>query len=266
MFEMFTIPFMQKAFIVSLLTGGILSSLGVYVVLRRIVFVGFTISQISACGFAFGLSAGISPEACSLILTLAGIALFSMHAEERRIPSEAVIGFAYAFSSALTVLFIAKSAKAESHMLDILSGNILTVTYAQIYITTAMCIATALIHLLFYEQFMFISFDYETARTGGIKAGWWNFLFFLTLGIAVSTAMKTAGILLTFGYLVLPASISLSIVGKMSRIFLYSVLFGLVCTFIGLFLSFRLDIPSGPSIVALLCLLYGIVFIYRKFA
>jgi len=264
MIEIFTIPFMQKAFIISILTGGLLSFLGVYVVGRRIVFVGWTLSQISACGFALGLFSGLSPGICSLILTLAGIGLFSLHAKERRISSEAVIGIAYAFSAALTILFIAKSAGGESHMLDILSGNILTVTNMQICMTAVICVITALIHYVFYEKFMFVSFDYETARTGGLKAGWWNFLFFLTLGTAVSMAMKTAGILLTFGYLVMPASFSLLVTGKMTRIFLCSIGFGLVATLLGLFLSFRMDIPSGPSIVTIMCIFCGFILGYKK--
>jgi len=264
MFSAFHIPFMQKALIISLITGGFLSFLGVYIVLRRIVFVGIALSQITACGFAFGFLLSINPSICAVIFTLIGVILFSVRQTEKKIPDESVIGLAYALASSLGILFIAKSAQAETHILNLLSGSILTVTDSQIYVALIVFSLCGLFHYLFYKQFIFISFDSETAATTGLNIQLWNFIFYLILGIVISTSIKASGVILTFGYMVIPSIIALLIVRNMKKVFFISVIFGLIATLFGLYLSFVLDLPSGPTIVTILCILLGLSLLIKE--
>ncbi|MBU3956256.1 metal ABC transporter permease [bacterium] len=266
MLEIFQIPFMQKALIISCIAGSFFSFLSVYIVLRRIVFVGIALSQIAACGFSLGYLLGISPSVCSIIFSLLGVAVFSFQQSERIIPRESIIGLTYALAASLAILFAAKNAKAEAYALNLLSGNILTVTNSQIYLVLAVFSGATLLHYLFYKQFIFISFDLETAATCGLNTGRWNFLFYVILGVTISIGMRTLGILLTFGYLVLPALIALVFVQRIKKVFIVAVLSCLITTFLGLYLSFKLDIPSGPGIVTLLCFILGVSYLFRKSA
>ena len=240
--EMFAIPFMQKALVISLLIGGILAYLGVFIVLRRVIFIGFAISQISACGFAFGFLLGFEPMVASLIFVFLGICIFSFQRSESVVPRESLIGGVYVVSAALTVLFIAKSPQAESHMLNILSGNILAVTNAQIALMAVAAGAACLLMGLFYKKFIFSFFDPETAKSQKLKVEMWNFIFYALIGVIITISIQTAGILLTFAYMVLPASGALLISTKMKNIFLISLGSSLAAAFTGLTLSFVMDL------------------------
>jgi len=264
MFTAFQIQFMQKALIVCLITGGFLSFLGVYIVLRRIVFVGIALSQITACGFALGFLLWINPSICAVIFTLIGVILLSVRQTEKKIPHESAIGLSYALASSLGILFVAKSPQAETHILNLLSGNILTITNSQVYTSLAVFSFAAVSHYLFYKQFIFVSFDSETSSTSGLNTKLWNFIFYLILGIVISTSIKTSGVILTFGYMVIPAVSALIAVRNLKKVFFISVIFGLIASFFGLYLSFILDLPSGPTIVVVLCILSGLIWLIKK--
>ncbi len=264
MTEFFKMTFIQKALVVSLITGGLLSFLGVYVVLRRIIFVSIALSQITACGYAFGFLCGINPTISSILFTLVGMGLFSTQQVEKEIPREAVVGLSYAVASSLAILFIAKTVQAESYVLDFLSGNILTVTDSQLYATLIIFFLAGVLHYLFYKQFMFISFDTETAGTAGVNTKLWNFVFYLILGIVISLSVKTSGIIFTFGDMVIPATTALVIAKNVKNVFFVSVMIGVISSFLGVYLSYTLDLPTGPAIIAVLFLLSSIVWLIKK--
>ena len=105
MFEMFQLPFMVQAFVAALITGVLLSYLGVHVVGRGIVFVDLALGQISSFGVAFAAFIGTGLTSIPLIFTLAGALLMSfINIHDKRLKQEAIIGILYAFTSALTVL------------------------------------------------------------------------------------------------------------------------------------------------------------------
>ncbi|MDD5259043.1 MAG: metal ABC transporter permease [bacterium] len=261
--EMFKIAFMHKALIVSTVIGALFSYIGVYIVLRRTVFVGIALSQLAACGFAFGLLVGIAPFIWSLIFTLAGVILFSLQLKEHKITRESIIGFTYAFTSSLAIIFIAKAEHGEANILEVLSGNIFTITDGQLFFTTAVFFGAGILHALFYQRFILLAFDAETASAGGIKTGIWNFVFYLILGITISLGIQTAGVLLVFSYLVIPAMTALLIARNMSKTFITSVLVGVIATVAGVYLSFALDLPGGTTIVTVSGLFFMAAYLTR---
>jgi len=129
MFEMFQLPFMVQALIAALITGAVLSYLGVHVVGRGIVFVDLALGQISSLGVAFAAFIGTGLTSIPLIFTLAGALLMSfINIRDKRLKQEAIIGILYAFASALTVLFISKTPHGDSDIQEVLFGNILSVS------------------------------------------------------------------------------------------------------------------------------------------
>jgi ABC-type Mn2+/Zn2+ transport system permease subunit len=235
------------------------SVLGVYVVLRRIVFVGAALAQLSSAGIALGMflyGLGIGgelthhPVAMALIVTVAGAMFFGVGGGGRGgVPPDAVIGVTYAVAAAVGIILIAKARVGEAHDL-FLQGNILGITRADTYVLLAVALPVLLVHVAFYKEFLFVSFDRETARTLGYNVRFWNLLLYLTLGIVIAYAMQFAGVMLVFNFLVLPAVTGLLLARSMSGVFAVAIASGLAAAALGFALSVPFDLPSGPTIIA----------------
>jgi len=133
MFDMFQLPFMVQAFVAAIITGVLLSYLGVHVVGRGIVFVDLALGQISSLGVAFAAFIGTGMTSIPLIFTLTGALLMSfINIRDKRLKQEAIIGILYAFTSALTVLLISKTPHGDSDIQEVLFGNILSVSWDKI--------------------------------------------------------------------------------------------------------------------------------------
>src|SRR5205085_5279603 len=129
MFEMFQLPFMTQAFAAALITGILLSYLGVHVVGRGIVFVDLALGQISSLGVAFAAFIGVGFTSIPIIFTLAAAFLMSfINIRDKRLKQEAIIGIVYAIASAATVLLISKTPHGDSDIQEVLFGNILSVS------------------------------------------------------------------------------------------------------------------------------------------
>jgi zinc transport system permease protein len=235
------------------------SVLGVYVVLRRIVFVGAAIAQLSTAGIALALflvGAGVIPAfaghttAFAIAFALAGAMFFGLGGGQRAgVPPDATIGVGYAVAAAAGILLISKASTGEAH--DIfLSGNILGITRADTLVLLAVTIPVLVVHVLFYKEFLFVSFDRETARTLGYRVTLWNLFLYLTLGLVIAFAMQFAGVMLVFNFLVLPAVTGRLLARSMTGTFTISVISALLAGLVGFSLSVPFDLPSGPTIIA----------------
>ena len=255
MVEVFRIPFMQHALLAGLLISVLCAFLAVFVVLKRIVFVGVALAQMSSAGVAMALLLGLSPTLLSLLFMLLGVAVFSIRSSEKKVPRESIIGIAYATAAALGILLVARSAQGESHMLNLLFGNILAVTPGDIHLMAGTFIGVGLIHCLFHKEFVFSSFDPEMAETLGMRARIWELIFYLTLGVTIALAIRTAGMLLVFAFLVVPGVFGLMLARVLKTAFVLAMIAAVIPVVLGLYMSFVLDLPSAATIVALSFLL-----------
>lgn len=258
----------------ALVLSVVCAALGVYVVLRRIVFVGAAIAQLSSLGIAlavwmsgFGWLSGATdhPVAFALVFALGGSMFFALGGAGRsNVPPDATIGVTYAIAAAVGILLIAKAAHGEAH--DIfLQGNILGITRGDTLVLAAVSVPVLLVHLVFYKEFLFVSFDRETARTLGYNVRFWNLLLYFTLGLVIAFAMQFAGVMLVFNYLVLPAVTGLIVARGMRGIFTVAVISALIASFVGFTLSVRFDLPSGPAIIATSGVLALVGLLVRRF-
>jgi zinc transport system permease protein len=254
-----TILLFREALYGALVIAVACSVLGVYVVLRRIVFVGAALAQLSSAGIALalflagsGVVSGLAghPTAFALAFALAGAMFFGLGGGQRAgVPPDATIGVAYAVAAAAGILLISKAKSGEAH--DIfLSGNILGITREDTLVLLAITIPVLVAHALFYKEFLFVSFDRETARTLGYRVTFWNLLLYFTLGLVIAFAMQFAGVMLVFNFLVLPAVTGLLLARSMAGIFTVSVVSAIVAAVVGFSLSVPFDLPSGPAIIA----------------
>ena len=260
MTDLLQLDFVRYALISSSLIGLLCSYMGVFVVLRRIVFVGIALAQVSALGVAAAIYFHQDPTTFALIFTIIGVAIFAPDYGGKRFPKEAIIGIGFAASWAFAILVLSKAAHGEADMLNLVRGNILGTTDRDIYQLLYVIVPVAILHLLFYKQFLFVSFDSEMASTLGVKSGFWNFLFYLMLGLVVSVAIKTAGVLLTFSFLLLPAVTALSVGNSMKANIIFSGLAAILSSLAGVYFSVQMDLPTGPAIVGVSFIIFMIVY------
>jgi ABC-type Mn2+/Zn2+ transport system permease subunit len=252
---------------VSLLIGMVCPLIGNYLVLRRLVFMGVALPQISSCGiaFAFALHARhIVPHledssehtlafGGSMVFTL--IALLTLTLLQRRFSSglaEARIGTAYVLAGAWSILLLVKNPYGEHGLLDRLRGEIIAVSQMDFITTAASFGVVTLLLLLFRKEFLLVSFDSELALTLRKHVLGWDGLLFLLIGITISMAVLSAGPLVTFGFLLLPPLIARQLARNMTQFAVIGSVVGGTCAFAGFCLADRWDVPVGPTDVALL--------------
>ncbi|MEO6454330.1 MAG: metal ABC transporter permease [Ginsengibacter sp.] len=265
MFEMFQLPFMVQAFTAAVITGILLSFLGVHVVGRGIVFVDLALGQISSLGVAFAAFIGTGLTSIPLIFTLSGALLMSfINIRDKRLKQEAIIGILYAFASALTVLLISKTAHGDSDIQEVLFGNILSVSWQQITLIGSVFGAILLLQLIFFRKFFGLteSFANGVNHLVGIF-NLWNFLFYISIGLAIVFAVKINGVIPVFSYLIIPAVSAIMITKNNAWVLTISLIISVLGGFFGLGFSFHYDFPAGSSIVVVLGGIFILASIYR---
>ncbi|NOY58736.1 MAG: metal ABC transporter permease [Calditrichaeota bacterium] len=252
---------MLPAFFECLVLVGIHSYLGIHVIKRQVIFVDLALAQIAALGTTVAFLFGIMPKTTaaywfSLGFTFIGAAVFSLSRFRKgKIPQEAVIGLVYALAAAISILVIDKAPHGAEHIKEILTGSILWVKWQTIGKAAIVYALVGAFHFIFRDKFLLISNNPEKAYESGISVKLWDFLFYLTFGIVITHSVGTAGVLMVFVFLVVPAITSMMITDKLWQQLLIGWSMGLIVSVIGLYVSYVADLPSGPTVVSF----YGLV-------
>jgi zinc transport system permease protein len=257
MMELLAIPFMRNVLLAGVLVALGLAPLSVYVVLRRIVFVGAAVAEISSAGVALAVLFNFEPFAAALVLTVLTFLVFSRAADSPRLPLEALIGMLYAGGSAAAVLLIVKAPRGEGDILNVLFGNILTVTSGLLWFMLISFAVVLAIQYLAYKEFLIVAYDPDMARALGIRVDLWNTIFYVAVGVAVAIAIRGVGALLTFTLLVAPGAAALCFAESMGAAFAIATGLGLTATVAGIVASYSMDLPTGPAIVAVLAVAFA---------
>jgi zinc/manganese transport system permease protein len=252
------LAFLAAPFAASLILTGIHAYLGVHVVERGVIFVDLSLAQIAALGATVALLTPMSngdPHSTyvywvSLLFTFIGAAVFSgIRGHRARIPQEAVIGICYAVSSAAAILAMSKATSESEHLKDMLVGNILAVSWAEVSKTAMLYGAIGLFHFIFRHRFLAISLDPAAAEAQGISIRFWDFLFYASFGFVVTSSVSIAGVLLVFCYLIVPSVAAMLYADSIGRRLAIGWTMGTVVSALGVYLSLKLDLPTGATIV-----------------
>jgi zinc/manganese transport system permease protein len=253
-----TLAFLAAPFAASLILAGIHAYLGVHVVERGVIFVDLSLAQIAALGATIALLLPISggdPHGrvvywVSLGFTFIGAAVFAtIRGHRARIPQEAIIGICYAVASAAAILAMSKSTSESEHLKDMLVGNILAVSWPEVASTAALYGAVGVFHYIFRKQFLLISLDPQRAEREGVSIRFWDFLFYASFGFVVTSSVAIAGVLLVFCYLIVPSVGAMLYADHIGKRLLIGWLMGGIVSALGVYLSLRLDLPTGATIV-----------------
>src|SRR6202045_553956 len=249
------LPFLFWPFMASLILTGIHAYLGVHVVERGVIFVDLALAQIAALGATIAILVGMDPHGTgaywlSLCFTFIGAAVFAFARTRRgHIPQEAFIGIAYAVASAAAILAMSKATGETEHLKDMLVGNILAVSRHDVLKTAVLYGVIGLFHYIFRRRFLLISTDPEQAEAQGMSIRFWDFLFYASFGFVVTSSVAIAGVLLVFCYLIVPSVGAMLFAENIGPRLAIGWTMGTVVSVLGVYLSLKIDLPTGATIV-----------------
>ena len=253
-FQLFGLPFLA-----CLTMTAILSYLGVHVLKREVIFIDIALAQMAAVGtiaahMAIGAHGG-SPVAyaCAFAASFVAAAFYSVvRRRVTQIPLEAIIGVSYAIAAAAALFLVGVAPGGHIHVHEMLAGSILWTTWADILLCALVFSAVGLCFFLFREPFRRISDDYEKALREGLKVVWWDFLFYVLLGIVITLAVRIAGVVVVFTFLIIPATVSALFSARWGIRLVISWGTGASASMAGLLFADRLDFSVGPAVALFL--------------
>ena len=259
MLDIFQQDFVFNALKVSIVMGLLLSYLGVHVVGRGIVFVDLALGQISMLGVAYANYLEKDPTVIAIIFTMVGAFILSfINVKDKRLKQEAIIGIVYAVASAATVLLISKAPHGESDISEVLFGSLFTVTSEQVTIMAATFGVIGIVHIIFRRRFFVLTEMFENRSVEHIGVfNPWNFLFYLSIGLAIVLAVRAGGVIPVFSYIVVPPVAAILLTRRQGGLVIIAMILSVLGSVFGLYFSVHFDFPAGSSVVAIL----GVIFL-----
>jgi len=227
--------------------------LGLHVVEREVIFVDLALAQVATLGTCVALIMGHDlkePIAfwISLGVTFLAAALFSWSrsSAKRHVPQEAIIGITFVVAAAGVILLLSRVAGGKEELENLLTGDVLNVTKAEVGQRAAIFAVLAGFYGAFHKRFALIS---EGARAQGLKVRLWDFLFYAAFALVVVSFVRLAGVLLTFAYLIVPAVCAVMLASRWRARLVIGWVIAAAASLLGLWASYRLDLPTGAAIV-----------------
>jgi zinc/manganese transport system permease protein len=260
------LQFLLAPFVASLVIAGIHAYLGLHVVERGVIFVDLSLAQIAAFGATIAILlpwSGGDPHSAavywtSLAFTFIGAGIFAtIRSRHARIPQEAIIGISYAVASAATILALSKSTSEGEHLKDMLVGNLLSVSWEEVWKTAILYVFIGAFHIIFRNRFLAITLGPEKAEASGVSLRLWDFLFYASFGFVVTRSVALAGVLLVFCYLIVPSVGAMLFARNIGPRLAIGWTMGTIVSALGVWLSLQLDLPTGATIVCT----FGVVLI-----
>jgi len=265
----------------SVLVGFACPLVGVFLVMRRLVFLGVALPQISSTGVAIALSLPLwlgfrlsdhgSHSAHqlafvgSIIFSLAAILILAFLERRGRGQPEGRLGTAYVVAAAFGILLLAKNPYGEIGWLDMLKGEVIAVHNSDLAWTAAALMIVVATLGLFHKELLLVSFDRETAITLRKNVVFWDVLLYILIGLTVSMAVLSVGPLITFGFLLIPALTAHLFAHNMRQFTALASLVGGVVAFLGFWIAYQCDLPVGPTDVVLLGVFYAAAWVAARF-
>ncbi|MGD0626859.1 MAG: metal ABC transporter permease [Thermodesulfobacteriota bacterium] len=229
---------------------------GVHILERGVIFLDLSLAQFIAVGIAFSFFMGDNVSIryiYAAVFAVLGASILSLSKQiARYVNIEAFIGVLYVFSFAVSILILDRTAHGLEEFKSILNGNILWLTPADVLKASLLYAGIGGLHVLFWKRFINLSY-------GNGKNFFWEFLFFLTFAFVLVSSVQIAGILQVFAFLVIPALIGRLYTRDPVRILLKGWAIGLAVSLLGISLSYKLDVPTAPLIVAFLSLIFFVL-------
>jgi zinc transport system permease protein len=261
MLEALQYEFMRNALIAGLLAAVACGVIGCYVIVKRMVFISGGVSHASFGGIGLGFFLGIDPIVGALFFTIASALGMGLVTRRAKIAEDTVIGVLWAMGMAVGIIFIGLTPGYHPDLMSYLFGDILIVPPSDIIMMLGLAAIIVAIASLLYKEFLALSFDEEFSTVVGIPVERLYFLLLILIAFTVVVLIRVVGSILVIALLTIPAATARRFTHDLKKMMILSILFGVLFTSGGLWLSFELDLPSGATII----LVSGITFMASLF-
>jgi manganese/iron transport system permease protein len=252
----FALEFMQRALVVAVLVGALCSTIGTYVVLRKLSFIGDGIAHASFAGIVIAYLRGLDyyvGAAVVAVLTALGIGYVTRRG---RVALDTAIGVLFTGAFALGVFLMSRQAHYNVDLEGFLFGNILAVSRGDLVLIVALAAIVVTSIVLLYRALLYTSFDPVVAQASGINAAFVDYALLVLLALTIIISLESVGIVLVAALLVTPAAAAYQLTTRFNRMIALSASIGTACSVLGLYLSYYLNAASGATIVLLVTLVF----------
>lgn len=247
--SIFGYQFMQNAILAAFLGGIACSTIGVFVVLLHMPFIGVAMSHAAFAGALLGMWLGFDPLIGAFVFSLGAAAVIGPLADRGELSPETSLGVMFSLMLGLAFLFIGLIPSTRSAALDLLWGSILTVTHGDIILLAIVAFVIIGLVAAFFKEIQATIFSRNIALAVGLPATIILYAVFFLTGSAVTVSLRSIGGLLIFSLILNPAAAAYQLTYNMKKMFFLSAVFGVLSGWVGLFFSYILDLPSGATIV-----------------
>jgi len=252
---------LQYEFIRNAIMAGILASIscgiiGVYVVVKRIVFISGGIAHASFGGIGLGYYLGINPILGVLPFSIASALSMGWVSKRSRLPEDTAIGILWAMGMSIGIILVSLTPGYAPDLMTYLFGNILTVPFSDIVLMLVLDAIIILVVYSFYKEFLALCFDEEFATVRGVHAEGLYLVLLCLIALTIVVLIRVVGIILVIALLTIPAAMSRQFTSNLKKMMLLSILFGAVFSSGGIWLSYLFDVPSGATIVLVMSAVY----------
>jgi ABC-type Mn2+/Zn2+ transport system permease subunit len=248
--------FMQRAFVVALVVGALCSTMGTYVVLRKLSFIGDGLAHASFAGIAIAYLRGANfyaGAAVATIVTALGIGFVHRRA---KVSLDTSIGVLFTGAFALGVFLMSRSPRATVDLQSFLFGSILGVSAYDVATVVGLGLIVAVVVGALWRPLLYTSFDPIVAQAAGIRAGFVDYALLVILALTIIVSLQAVGIVLVAALLVTPAAAASQLTQRFIPMMLLACGFGVLSTVGGLYASYELHASSGATIVLLATLVF----------
>lgn len=257
--EPFAFEFFRQGLLAAVLVGALCGMIGVYVILRRMSYIGHGLSHSVFGGAVVAYVASINFYIGAGLWGFLSALLINATARRRKIGADAAIGIVTTASFAIGVALISKTRSFTRDFEAALFGNVLGVTPADLAVVASVTVAVAAFIVLFYKRLLFLTFDPEVAPIYGVHTGVVDTLFALAMAATIVASINVVGVTLIAATLVIPASTARLLTDSFARMIVYSTALGAGAGLVGIYLSYWLDVSSGATIVLLEAATFALV-------
>lgn len=264
MFDIFSYGFILRGIEVGLIIGAISPLIGIFLVLRRYSLIADTLSHVSLAGVAIGLLLNVNP-----LLTAIGVSVLSSFAIEKlrlskKVYGESALSIFLSGSLAIALIILSLAHGFSVDLFNYLFGSILTVKQSDVYIILGVGVVVLISIILLYKELIYITFDEEAAKVGGIPTKVINTIFIVLAALTVALAIPIVGILLISALIVIPVVAALQLKKSFWKTLLVAEVFSLVSVLSGIFASFYLNLPAGGAIVVTTLIIFVLTLFWQR--
>lgn len=261
--DLFSYAFMQRAFLAGLGVSVTCAILGVFLVLRRDAMVGHGLAHVTFGGVALGLLLYVTPILMALAVSVLS-ALGILKLKERAgMFGDTAIGIISSLGMAMGIFLVSLAGSFNLDLFGYLFGNVLAIAQEEVWVAFSLALAVLIALALFYQEFVFLTFDPESAKASGVQVRRLDTLMAVLTAVTVVIGMKVVGILLISALLVIPAAAALQVARSFKEALLISAVLAAISSVSGLVTSFYFDWPPSGTIVLISGILFLLLFLAR---